>query len=82
MAVLQAVELCLNPQKLIEAQMKVRRARTRAPLFDTKLLTQHLERSYFAMWKQYESKGKPSHLCIQPVKDCGVKCTSDASSRI
>jgi protein O-GlcNAc transferase len=59
-----AVDLALYPKKLAELKDKLANNRLTTPLFDTKLVTQHLESAYVAMWDRYRAGLKPDHIQI------------------
>jgi predicted O-linked N-acetylglucosamine transferase (SPINDLY family) len=59
-----AVDLALNPRKLAQLKDKLTRNRSTAPLFNTKLFTQHLEAAYAAMIDRYSAGLKPDHIQI------------------
>ncbi|EDQ87082.1 uncharacterized protein MONBRDRAFT_27585 [Monosiga brevicollis MX1] len=59
-----AVQYASNPQALRNLKRKVRIARKRSPLFNTRLLTRNLERAFKAMWYQHERFGHPAHLNV------------------
>ncbi len=59
-----AVDLALHPKKLAELKNKLANNRLATPLFDTKLITRHLESAYVAMWDRYRAGLKPDHIQI------------------
>jgi predicted O-linked N-acetylglucosamine transferase (SPINDLY family) len=59
-----AVDLALNPEKLARLKDKLSNNRSAAPLFNTKLFTQHLEAAYAAMFDRYGAGQKPDHIQI------------------
>jgi predicted O-linked N-acetylglucosamine transferase (SPINDLY family) len=59
-----AVDLALNPQKLAQLKDKLSSNRSTAPLFNTKLFTQHLEAAYATMFDRYCAGLKPDHIQI------------------
>jgi predicted O-linked N-acetylglucosamine transferase (SPINDLY family) len=59
-----AVDLALNPEKLARLKDKLARNRSVAPLFNTKLFTEHLEAAYVAMFDRFSAGAKPDHIQI------------------
>jgi predicted O-linked N-acetylglucosamine transferase (SPINDLY family) len=57
-----AVELASSPEKLALVKAKLASNRSTAPLFDTKLFTQHLETGYQAMVDRYRAGREPDHI--------------------
>ena len=55
-----AVALAADPARLTELKARLARHRTTAPLFDTALLTRHLEAAFAAMIEQHRN-GLPPH---------------------
>jgi predicted O-linked N-acetylglucosamine transferase (SPINDLY family) len=60
-----AVDLVVNSQKLALLKDKLTSNRSTAPLFNTKLFTQHLEAAYAAMFDRYRAGLKPDHIQIE-----------------
>ena len=59
-----AVDLALHPEKLAQLKDKLSNNRSAAPLFNTKLFTQHLETAYEEMFDRYRAGLKPDHIQI------------------
>mmetsp|Transcript_18506 Transcript_18506/g.51114 ORF Transcript_18506/g.51114 Transcript_18506/m.51114 type:complete len:482 (+) Transcript_18506:667-2112(+) len=59
-----AVQLCRRGRVLRRVRRRLREAREALPLFDTRLLTAHLERSMAAMWEVYAAGLKPMHVVV------------------
>jgi protein O-GlcNAc transferase len=59
-----AVELASSPEKLALVRAKLASNRSSAPLFDTKLFTQHLETAYRAMIDRYRANLDPDHIDV------------------
>jgi predicted O-linked N-acetylglucosamine transferase (SPINDLY family) len=59
-----AVDLALHPEKLARLKDKLSNNRSAAPLFNTKLFTQHLEAAYAAVFDRYRAGLKPDHIQI------------------
>jgi protein O-GlcNAc transferase len=59
-----AVELASSPEKLALVRAKLASNRSSAPLFDTKLFTQHLETAYRAMIDRCRANLDPDHIDV------------------
>ena len=57
-----AIDLALNPQKLIEIKERLSRNRLSGPLFDTPLFTRNLEKLFTRMHDRYLNDLPPDHL--------------------
>jgi predicted O-linked N-acetylglucosamine transferase (SPINDLY family) len=60
-----AIELASNPPALAYIRSKLAHQRCRAPLFDTKLFTKHIELAYRAMYDRYKAGLPPAPIDIQ-----------------
>jgi predicted O-linked N-acetylglucosamine transferase (SPINDLY family) len=60
-----AIELASNPPALACIRSKLADQRCRAPLFDTKLFTKHIELAYRAMYDTYKAGLPPAPINIQ-----------------
>lgn len=59
-----AIELAINPQKLVDIKLKLANNRFTTPLFDTPLFTKNLEAAYIKMYEGYHVDLEPEHLTI------------------
>jgi predicted O-linked N-acetylglucosamine transferase (SPINDLY family) len=59
-----AVELALNPTRLLAIRDKLARNRATTPLFDTARFTRNLEAAYTAMLARYDANLPPDHIHI------------------
>ena len=59
-----AVELALNRERLRCVREKLEQNRLSKPLFDTSLLTRHLEHAYEAMYERYRTGLPPDHIAV------------------
>jgi protein O-GlcNAc transferase len=59
-----AVELAANPEKLTLLKAKLASNRSIAPLFDTKLFSNHLETAYQVMVDRYRAGRDPDHIDV------------------
>ena len=60
-----AIELALAPAKLKAVREKIISQRATAPLFNTKLFTQHFEQALQAMYERHQSGLPPAAITIQ-----------------
>jgi protein O-GlcNAc transferase len=60
-----AVELACNRGRLASLRRKLSRERAKAPLFNTRMFTQHLEIAYRAMWARYLNDQDPVSFRIK-----------------
>jgi predicted O-linked N-acetylglucosamine transferase (SPINDLY family) len=59
-----AIELATNPEKLLALKAKLASNRTTTPLFNTPLLTQHIEAAYRAIYDRYHTGLLPDHIYV------------------
>jgi len=59
-----AIELALNPQKLVDIKLKLANNRLTTPLFDTPRFAKNLEASYLQMYERYQADLPPDHISI------------------
>jgi predicted O-linked N-acetylglucosamine transferase (SPINDLY family) len=59
-----AIELATNPEKLLALKAKLASNRTTMPLFNTPLLTQHIEAAYRAIYDRYHAGLLPDHIYV------------------
>ena len=59
-----AIDLAMNPKKLIEIKLKLAHNRLATPLFDTPLFAQNLEAAYLRMYEIYQADLQPDHIVI------------------
>jgi len=59
-----AVDLAMNPQKLIELKDKLLKTKLSAPLFNTPLFTKHIEYGYEEIYRRLKSGLDPEHIYI------------------
>jgi predicted O-linked N-acetylglucosamine transferase (SPINDLY family) len=59
-----AIELASDPDRLNEIKARLQRNRLTAPLFDTALLTKHIESAYTQMHERYRADLGPDHLWV------------------
>jgi protein O-GlcNAc transferase len=59
-----AIELALNPEKLGTIKQRLDKNRLTSPLFDTDLLTKHLEAAYTQMYERYHADLPPEHFHV------------------
>jgi predicted O-linked N-acetylglucosamine transferase (SPINDLY family) len=57
-----AIELALNPKKLVDVKLSLANRRLIAPLFDTPLFTKNLEAAYIKMVEIYQADLEPDHI--------------------
>lgn len=60
-----AVDLACNRDKLINLRCKLSSVRAKAPLFNTRMFTKHLEIAYRAMWVRYLNNRDPVSFRIK-----------------
>lgn len=63
-----AIELAREPQRLAVLRQRIEEQRTRAPLFDTKRFTRHIERAYDMMWARFEAGLPPATINVPPLE--------------
>ena len=61
-----AIELALAPAKLKAVREKIISQRATAPLFNTKLFTQHFEQALQAMYERHQSGLPPAAISLNP----------------
>ncbi|QWD68807.1 tetratricopeptide repeat protein [Polynucleobacter sp. VK25] len=59
-----AIELALNPYKLLEIKSRLAKNRLTAPLFNTPLFAKNLETAYLKMYDRYQAGLKPENIYI------------------
>ena len=59
-----AVDLAMNPQKLIELKDKLLKTKLSAPLFNTPSFTKHIEYGYEEIYRRLKSGLDPEHIYI------------------
>ena len=59
-----AIELAMNPQKLLDIKFKLANTRLSSPLFDTPLFTKHVESAYIQMYDVYKANLPSDNLFI------------------
>jgi predicted O-linked N-acetylglucosamine transferase (SPINDLY family) len=59
-----AIELAFNPEKLGTIKQRLDKNRLTFPLFDTDLLTKHLEAAYTQMYERYHADLPPEHFHV------------------
>jgi protein O-GlcNAc transferase len=59
-----AIELAMNPGKLLAIKQKLANNRLSAPLFDTPLFTRNIETAYTKMHERYLGGLEPDHILI------------------
>lgn len=59
-----AIDLASHPEKLAIIKRKLAANRLVAPLFDTRLFTQHVEAAYTAMYKRHQAGLPPDHIVV------------------
>ena len=62
-----AIELALNPARLLALRERLARNRTTTPLFDTARFTRNLEAAYTAVHARVHAGLPPDHIHIEPV---------------
>ena len=60
-----AVELASDLSRLKNIKKKLETNKDKSPLFDTKLLTSHIEQAYLEMYKKYNESKKPENIEIK-----------------
>jgi protein O-GlcNAc transferase len=63
-----AIDLANHPGKMTALRRKLSIQRQCAPLFDTRLFTQHVEFAFRHIWKQYATGIKPRSFAVPPLK--------------
>ncbi len=66
----RAVSLANEPETLTRLRAQIIDNRFRAPLFDTKRFTGHLERGFEIMSERYKSGIAPDHFDVPPLPPC------------
>ena len=61
----RAITLATSPQQLISMKHKLLKNRTSTPLFDTPLITQHIEMAYQIAYDRYQSGLAPADIWIR-----------------
>jgi predicted O-linked N-acetylglucosamine transferase (SPINDLY family) len=59
-----AIELAMNPQKLLDIKFKLANTRLSSRLFDTPLFTKHVESAYIQMYDVYKANLPSDNLFI------------------
>ena len=59
-----AIELALNPERLLRIKEKLANNRQNAPLFDTSRLVRAIENAYTQMYQRYQVNLPPAHLQV------------------
>jgi predicted O-linked N-acetylglucosamine transferase (SPINDLY family) len=59
-----AIELAMDPMKLLGIKEKLATNRLTTPLFDTPLFTKDIEAAYIKMYARYQADLPPDHLSI------------------
>jgi predicted O-linked N-acetylglucosamine transferase (SPINDLY family) len=59
-----AIELAMNPQKLVAIKLKLANNRLTTALFNTPLFTKNLEAAYSEMYQRYQADLPPDHIAI------------------
>jgi predicted O-linked N-acetylglucosamine transferase (SPINDLY family) len=59
-----AIELASNPGQLAQLREQLEANKCTAPLFDTPLLTRHIERAYEQMYERHQAGMAPAHISI------------------
>lgn len=59
-----AIELATNPAKLARIKQKLADNRLTTPLFDTCLITKHIEAAYTTMYERYQAGLSPDHIHV------------------
>ena len=59
-----AIELANSPEKFAAIRQKLANNRLTTPLFDTKLITRHIEAGYTAMYERYQAGLPPDHIYV------------------
>ena len=60
-----AIELATHPDKLAAIKTKLLANLPAAPLYNTKLFTQHLESAYLKMYQRYHDGLEPEHIYVE-----------------
>jgi len=59
-----AIEIATNDKKLAAIKDKLANNRLKTPLFDTQLVTRHIEAAYTAMYERYRANLPPDHIYV------------------
>jgi predicted O-linked N-acetylglucosamine transferase (SPINDLY family) len=59
-----AIELASNPGRLAQLRERLAANKSTAPLFDTALLTRHIERAYEHMYERHRAGLAPAHISV------------------
>jgi predicted O-linked N-acetylglucosamine transferase (SPINDLY family) len=59
-----AIELASNPGRLAQLRERLAANKSTAPLFDTTLLTRHIERAYEQMYERHQAGLAPAHISV------------------
>jgi predicted O-linked N-acetylglucosamine transferase (SPINDLY family) len=59
-----AIELAANPEKLATIKNRLSQNRLTEPLFNTRLLTRHIERAYEAMYERLQAGLPPENISV------------------
>jgi hypothetical protein len=59
-----AIDLALNPAKLVALKAKLEKNRLTTPLFDTPRFTKHLEAVYAQVYQRYRDDLPPEHMYV------------------
>jgi predicted O-linked N-acetylglucosamine transferase (SPINDLY family) len=59
-----AIEMALNPDKLVNIKLKLANNRLITPLFDTPLFAKNIEAAYIKMMERYRADLQPDHISI------------------
>lgn len=60
-----AVGLATNPERLKAIKQKLDKNRLTTPLFDTPLITRHIEEAYQQMYERYQADLHPDHIYLR-----------------
>jgi predicted O-linked N-acetylglucosamine transferase (SPINDLY family) len=59
-----AIELAMNPMKLMDIKLKLTNNCNNSPLFNTPLFTKNIEMAFNEMYERYQAGLKPEHITI------------------
>ena len=59
-----ALSLATSPGKLVALRRRLRRNRTKTPLFDTPLFARRIEAAFAAMWDRHRLGLPPDHIHV------------------
>jgi predicted O-linked N-acetylglucosamine transferase (SPINDLY family) len=68
-----ATELATDGEKLAAIKHKLAKNRLTTPLFNTELITRHIEQAYASMYRRHQEGLPPDHIQVEPAESCKLE---------